>query len=144
MPSLSDCWARVVFEFAKFRWGQTHLRQYEHTLYNLDFSNPVPADGPAPLLDTLKLYLGGRGANTYSRQQASVERREQAFRKSVEEHKTHHDVLNRKFDELLKQAKASGIIVCRKKPSSICARRRGSGRGEASTPSGRTRGRRPG
>jgi hypothetical protein len=25
---LSDCWSRVVFEFAKFRWGQTHLRQY--------------------------------------------------------------------------------------------------------------------
>src|ERR1035441_7147056 len=25
---LSDCWSRVMFEFAKFRWGQTHLRQY--------------------------------------------------------------------------------------------------------------------
>ena len=25
---LSDGWSRVVFEFAKFRWGQTHLRQY--------------------------------------------------------------------------------------------------------------------
>jgi protein-glutamine gamma-glutamyltransferase len=25
---LSDCWSRVVFEMAKFRWGQTHLRQY--------------------------------------------------------------------------------------------------------------------
>ena len=25
---LSDCWSRVVFEIAKFRWGQTHLRQY--------------------------------------------------------------------------------------------------------------------
>ena len=28
MQFLSDCWSRVVFEFAKFRWGQTHLRQY--------------------------------------------------------------------------------------------------------------------
>ena len=25
---LSDCWSRIVFEFAKFRWGQTHVRQY--------------------------------------------------------------------------------------------------------------------
>jgi hypothetical protein len=28
MQFLSDCWSGVVFEFAKFRWGQTHLRQY--------------------------------------------------------------------------------------------------------------------
>jgi hypothetical protein len=28
MQFLSDCWSRVLFEFAKFRWGQTHLRQY--------------------------------------------------------------------------------------------------------------------
>lgn len=58
---------------------QGHLRQYGHTIYNLDFSNPVPADDPAPLLDTLKLYLSGQGVNPYLRQQASVERREQAI-----------------------------------------------------------------
>jgi hypothetical protein len=28
MQSLSDGWSRIVFEIAKFRWGQTHLRQY--------------------------------------------------------------------------------------------------------------------
>jgi hypothetical protein len=28
LQSLSDCWSRVVFEIAKLRWGQTHLRQY--------------------------------------------------------------------------------------------------------------------
>jgi hypothetical protein len=28
MQFLSDCWSRMIFEFAKFRWGQTHLRQY--------------------------------------------------------------------------------------------------------------------
>lgn len=26
--ALSDLWSRVMFEFSKFRWGQTHLRQY--------------------------------------------------------------------------------------------------------------------
>jgi hypothetical protein len=25
---LSDAWSRITFEFAKFRWGQTHWRQY--------------------------------------------------------------------------------------------------------------------
>ena len=25
---LSDFWSRIMFEFAKLRWGQTHLRQY--------------------------------------------------------------------------------------------------------------------
>ena len=25
---LSDAWSRLVFEFSKFRWGQSHLRQY--------------------------------------------------------------------------------------------------------------------
>jgi transglutaminase-like putative cysteine protease len=28
MQSLSDCWSRIAFEIAKFRWGQTQLRQY--------------------------------------------------------------------------------------------------------------------
>jgi len=28
MQFLSDCWSRVMFEFAKLRWGQSHLRQY--------------------------------------------------------------------------------------------------------------------
>jgi len=57
---------------------QTHLQQYGHTIYNLDFSNPVPADDPAPLLDTLKLFISGQGVNPHTRQQASAERREQA------------------------------------------------------------------
>jgi hypothetical protein len=28
MQFWSDLWSRMLFEFAKFRWGQTHLRQY--------------------------------------------------------------------------------------------------------------------
>ena len=28
MQALSDLWSRLVFEFSKLRWGQTHLRQY--------------------------------------------------------------------------------------------------------------------
>ena len=57
---------------------QAHLQQYGHTIYNLDFGTPVPADDPAPLLETLKLFLSGRGVSPHARQQSSVERREQA------------------------------------------------------------------
>ena len=65
-------------------WGewqsrfQAHLNRYGHTIYNLDFANPVPADDPAPLLETLKLFISGQGVNPHTRQQAAAERREQA------------------------------------------------------------------
>jgi hypothetical protein len=39
------------------------------------------------------------------RQRGEAGRREDAFLKSVESHKTHHDVLSKKFDEMLKIAK---------------------------------------
>ena len=55
-----------------------HLQQYGHTIYNLDFANPVPADDPAPLLETLKLFISGQGTSPHTRQQASVQRRERA------------------------------------------------------------------
>ena len=42
-----------------------HLEQYGHTIYDLDFADPVPADDPAPLLDTVKLFLAGQGADPY-------------------------------------------------------------------------------
>jgi hypothetical protein len=40
-----------------------------------------------------------------SRQKTEADRREDAFKKSVESHKTHHDVLSKKFDEMLKVAR---------------------------------------
>ena len=39
------------------------------------------------------------------RQRGEAGRREDAFKKSVEEHKSHHQVLSKKFDEMLKLAK---------------------------------------
>lgn len=55
-----------------------HLEGYGHMIYNLDFSNPVPADDPVAVLETCKLYLAGEGADPYERQQAAAGRREQA------------------------------------------------------------------
>ncbi len=62
-------------------WEQrfrAHLDRFGHTIYNLDFANAVPADDPAPLLDTLRFYLRGGGADPYERQRRSVQRREDA------------------------------------------------------------------
>jgi pyruvate,water dikinase len=56
----------------------TYLQDYGHMIYNLDFGNPVPADDPAPVLETFKLFLYGQGANPHERQKATAERREAA------------------------------------------------------------------
>ncbi|MCX6032524.1 MAG: PEP-utilizing enzyme [Chloroflexi bacterium] len=57
---------------------QAHLTRYGHAIYDLDFANPVPADDPAPLLETCKMFINGQGVNPHARQQAAAERREQA------------------------------------------------------------------
>ena len=63
---------------------QGHLDRFGHAIYNLDFVNPVPADDPAPLLDTLKFYLRGEGQNPHERQRGMVRRREEAARGVLE------------------------------------------------------------
>ena len=55
-----------------------HLKQYGHTIYNLDFANAVPADNPIPLIETCKMYLSGRGANPAQRQETAAQQRAQA------------------------------------------------------------------
>jgi pyruvate,water dikinase len=64
-----------------FEWRsrfQSHLDRYGHTVYNLDFVNPVPADDPTPLFDTLRFYLRGEGQNPHERQRGTASRREEA------------------------------------------------------------------
>src|SRR5215204_6113050 len=63
---------------------QTHLDSYGYAVYNLDFVNPVPADDPAPLFDTLKFYLRGEGQNPHERQRRMVRRREEATKAVLE------------------------------------------------------------
>ncbi|MBP1135456.1 pyruvate,water dikinase [Arthrobacter sp. PvP023] len=55
---------------------QLHLDRFGHTVYNLDFINPVPADDASPLLDTLKFYLRGQGNDPHRRQELAAARRE--------------------------------------------------------------------
>lgn len=63
-------------------WKQAfvaHLEKYGHALYDLDFAKPVAADQPGPLLETCRMYLRGQGTNPHERQQAQIQRREQAL-----------------------------------------------------------------
>jgi len=57
---------------------QTHLERYGHAIYNLDFANPVAADDPAPVVQTLKLFISGEAADPYQRQEKAAARREEA------------------------------------------------------------------
>ena len=78
-----------------------HLAEFGHTIYDLDFSRPVPADDPAPLLEAIKAHLEGKGSNPYARQQAAAELREQTAQAIA----ARLDPLRRKwFQELLSWA----------------------------------------
>ncbi len=94
-----------------------HLQQYGHTVYNLDFADPVPADDPAPLLDTVRFYLDelgsdglasdGHGADPHERQQRSAARRESqtaAVRARLD------PVRRAVFDRLLRSAQNTGPV----------------------------------
>jgi pyruvate,water dikinase len=57
---------------------EAHLTAYGHTVYNLDFMNPVPADDPVPLLQTMRFFVSGKGADPYERQRRLALRRDEA------------------------------------------------------------------
>jgi rifampicin phosphotransferase len=52
-----------------------HLAAFGHVIYDLDFSKPVPADDPLPILETLKIYLAGQGHNPLTRFEIQAEHR---------------------------------------------------------------------
>jgi pyruvate,water dikinase len=57
---------------------QDHLERFGYSIYDMDYAKPLPMDEPAPLIETLKLFLTGQGKSPYERQEAYRERREQA------------------------------------------------------------------
>ena len=89
---------------ARFR---THLAVHGHTVYNLDFVAPVPADDPAPLLGTLRFYLGGGGTDPDARQAAAAQRREDEAARV----RARLDPVRRAvFDRLLRRAQAAAPL----------------------------------
>ncbi len=69
---LESSWAGFVSRF------HLHLSEYGHTIYDLDFANPVPADDPVPLIEALKAYIDGKGSNPYVRGLTLKENQEKA------------------------------------------------------------------
>jgi pyruvate,water dikinase len=67
-----ESWREFTSKFAQ------HLDRFGHAVYDLDFASSVPADDPAPLLDTLKYFLSGQASSPYERQAAAALEREQA------------------------------------------------------------------
>ncbi len=65
-------WTEFVSRF------NAHLAEFGHTLYDLDFAKPVPADDPSPLVETIKACLDGNASDPYARQAAATEMRQQA------------------------------------------------------------------
>ena len=55
-----------------------YLNHYGYSIYDMDFSKPLPMDNPGPILENLKLFISGEGKNPYERQQAYSNRREEA------------------------------------------------------------------
>ena len=55
-----------------------YLGEFGHTVYNLDFVNPVPADDPAPILQALRFVLTGDAVDPFARQARLAAGRERA------------------------------------------------------------------
>ena len=84
-----------------------HLDAYGHTVYNLDFANPVPADDPAPLVDVVRLYLTDRAGDPYERQRRLQQKRDAA---TVVIRRRLDPVRRSTFDALLRRAQAIAPI----------------------------------
>ncbi len=78
-----------------------HLARFGHTIYDLDFAQPVPADDPATLLETLKFFLSGEATDPYTRQATTAVAREQAVQTTLRQL---HGVRRSLFRRLLRWA----------------------------------------
>jgi pyruvate,water dikinase len=63
---------------------QQYLEDFGYILYDLDFAKPVPANDPTPMLETVKMFLTGKGTNPHERQADLEEQRERAKREILE------------------------------------------------------------
>lgn len=55
-----------------------HLERFGYSIYDMDFTKPLPMDDPKPILETLKLFIRDESKNPHRRQQAYTEQREKA------------------------------------------------------------------
>jgi rifampicin phosphotransferase len=62
-------WAAFTSRF------QSHMGEFGHIIFQLDFAEPLPLDHPEMMLENIKMYLRGEGSNPHERQQASEQNR---------------------------------------------------------------------
>ncbi len=67
-----EAWHELGRRFA------AHLEHFGHTVYDLDFAKPVPADDPAPLLDALRYFVSGAASDPGVRRKAAAAERDSA------------------------------------------------------------------
>ncbi|MBN1439130.1 MAG: hypothetical protein JW929_06955 [Anaerolineales bacterium] len=58
---------------------EDHLRRFGYSIYNMDFAESLPMDEPGPIVENLRLYLGGKTRSPYEREKELREAREQAL-----------------------------------------------------------------
>ena len=74
----APAWVTPVVWSEWRRRFREHLARFGHFAYDLDFSKAVPADDPAPILETCRMYLLEKAGNPHLRVQSLAERREKA------------------------------------------------------------------
>ncbi|QNG55550.1 phosphoenolpyruvate synthase [Pseudonocardia petroleophila] len=86
---------------------RAHLAAFGHTVYNLDFASPVPADDPGPLHATIRFFADGGGTDPYERQRRAAALRDELTRVT----RARLDPLRRAlFDRLLAAAQRTGPV----------------------------------
>lgn len=79
--SIPDGLDPAIWQAWKQRF-QDYLKEYGHSIYDLDFGEALPSDNPALFIENCKLYISGEGQNPYERQKAYAERREALIKES--------------------------------------------------------------
>jgi pyruvate,water dikinase len=81
---------------------ETHADEFGHTSYEFDFMNPTPAEMPELIIDSLKMYVEGKGSDPYARQREAIAKREETVRNIENRFKL---IPNRWFNKALNWAK---------------------------------------
>lgn len=88
-------------------WGEfksrleKHSEEFGHTSFEFDFMKPTPAEIPELILDSVKMYVEGKGSDPYARQREVVAKREQTLQKIRGRFKL---IPNRWFNKVLQWA----------------------------------------
>lgn len=86
---------------------EKHSDEFGHTAFEFDFMNPTPAETPDLILDSIKMFVEGKGSDPYARQREVTEQREQTLQKIRNRFKL---IPNKWFDKALNWALETGPV----------------------------------